>query len=214
MAKIILSIGDKVLREIVISEKRITIGRRPHNDIVIDDLAISGEHAVIDIRNNDSFLEDLNSTNGTQVNGQPVKKHFLQDNDVVQLAQYGIKYMVGNSDCMSASNTQPKQAKYGTEHYKFGGGTGEPAIIKIIDGSTAGKEIALTKILTTLGRPGVQVAVVAKQKQGYYLAHVQGNDFPVLNGESIGTTSYRINNGDVIELGGIKMEFYCARNEF
>ena len=80
-------------REIPLDKERITMGRKPHNDIQIDNLAISGEHAVIITLLNDSFLEDLNSTNGTYVNGQPIKKHFLQNGDVVELGKYRLKYM-------------------------------------------------------------------------------------------------------------------------
>ena len=93
MAKMILSMDGLVLKEIPLDKERLTIGRKPHNDIQIDNLAISGEHAEIVNILNDSFLEDLNSTNGTLVNGQPVKKHFLKNNDVVELGKYKLKYI-------------------------------------------------------------------------------------------------------------------------
>ncbi|HNL20908.1 MAG TPA: FHA domain-containing protein, partial [Rhodocyclaceae bacterium] len=93
MAKLILSMDGLVLKEISLNKERVTIGRKPHNDIQIDNLAISGEHAAIVTILNDSFLEDLNSTNGTLVNGQPVKKHFLRNNDVVELGKYKLKYV-------------------------------------------------------------------------------------------------------------------------
>src|SRR4249920_2000760 len=93
MAKLILSLDGMVIREYPLTKERTTLGRKPHNDIVIDNLAISGEHAMIMTILNDSFLEDLGSTNGTLVNGQPVKKHFLQNNDVIELGKYKLKYM-------------------------------------------------------------------------------------------------------------------------
>src|SRR5574343_87161 len=93
MAKLILSMDDLVLKEINLAKERTTIGRKPHNDIQIDNLAISGEHAVVISILNDCFLEDLGSTNGTFVNGQPIKKHFLRNNDVVELGKYKLKYM-------------------------------------------------------------------------------------------------------------------------
>ena len=92
-AKLILSMDGLVLKEIQLTKERMTIGRKPHNDIQIDNLAISGEHAVIVTILNDSFLEDLGSTNGTFVNGQSVKKHFLQNDDVVELGKYKLKYI-------------------------------------------------------------------------------------------------------------------------
>ncbi len=93
MAKLILSLDGMVIREYPLTKERTTLGRKPHNDIVIDNLAISGEHAMIMTILNDSFLEDLGSTNGTLVNGQPIKKHFLQNNDVVELGKYKLKYV-------------------------------------------------------------------------------------------------------------------------
>src|SRR3954471_5702571 len=94
MAKLILSMDGLVLKEFSLTKEKTTIGRKPHNDIQIDNLAVSGEHAVIVTILTDSFLEDLGSTNGTLVNGQSVKKHFLQNNDVVELGKYKLKYMV------------------------------------------------------------------------------------------------------------------------
>src|SRR3982075_466148 len=93
MAKLILSMDGLVLKEIALTKERTTIGRKPHNDIQIDNLAVSGEHAVIVTILQDSFLEDLGSTNGTLVNGQQVKKHFLQNNDVIELGKYKLKFI-------------------------------------------------------------------------------------------------------------------------
>src|SRR5260221_8610567 len=93
MAKLILSMDGLVLKEIALTKERTTIGRKPHNDIQIDNLAVSGEHAVIVTILQDSFLEDLGSTNGTVVNGQPIKKHFLQNNDIIELGKYKLKYV-------------------------------------------------------------------------------------------------------------------------
>ncbi|HZM37172.1 MAG TPA: FHA domain-containing protein, partial [Burkholderiales bacterium] len=93
MAKLILSMDGLVLKEIPLTKERTAIGRKPHNDIQIDNLAVSGEHAVIVTILNDSFLEDLGSTNGTVVNGNPIKKHFLQNNDVIELGKYKLKFV-------------------------------------------------------------------------------------------------------------------------
>ena len=93
MAKLILSMDGLVLKEIPLSKERTTSGRKAHNDIQIDNLAVSGEHAVIVTILNDSFMEDLGSTNGTLVNGNPVKKHILQSNDVIEIGKYKLKYV-------------------------------------------------------------------------------------------------------------------------
>lgn len=199
MAKIILSKGDNVLREIVLCKERVTIGRRPYNDIVLEDLAISGEHAVIVTRNGDSFLEDLNSTNGTQVNGQPVRMHFLQDEDVIELAQFRIRYLGRDG---AASDKNGNLLIHDVDRADLPGQIGR---IKVLNGPNAGKEIVLAKALTTLGRPGVQVAVVTQTGRGYFLAHVEGR-IPMLNDRTIGSDPQLMSDGDVIDLSGTKMQ--------
>ncbi|MBS1214887.1 MAG: hypothetical protein H6R26_3504 [Proteobacteria bacterium] len=164
MAKLILSMDGLVLKEIALTKERMSIGRRPSNDIQIDNLAISGEHAAVVTILNDSFLEDLNSTNGTLVNGQPVKKHFLKNGDVVELGKYKLKFIA-------------EQAQGGAADYEKSGGmtpgraTPAPAsapaaaaqnasppsavlgAVQILNGANAGRELELVKPLTTLGKP-------------------------------------------------------------
>jgi hypothetical protein len=220
VAKIILAIDDTVLREITISQGRITIGRRVHNDVVIDDLAISGEHAAIITKLNESLLEDLNSTNGTQVNGQPVKKHFLQNNDMIELAQYSIRY-VADARSRDADALPSMRHDAALIHVSRNNGHGErrrvtsaalaasrrAAAIKVLNGASAGKQISLTKALTTIGRPSVQVAVIVQRSQGYCLTHVEGDIYPLVNGQTIGAEAHSMRHGDVIDLAGTCMEF-------
>ena len=250
-AKLILSMDGLVLKEIPLSKERTTLGRKPHNDIQIDNLAISGEHAVIVTILNDSFLEDLNSTNGTYVNGQPVKKHFLQNNDVIELGKYKLKYL---SEMPSAATAQDfektmvlrpemmhKAAEQAAAKASFGDtqagmkatpdeqtqtrvppltATQPPAgaaaapkamptgAIQILTGANAGKELELTKSLTTLGKPGVQVAVITRRPHGYFITHVEGANFPVVNGAVLDTHPCELKDHDVVELAGVKMEFF------
>ena len=201
MAKIILIEEGKVLQEMVLSKERITIGRRPHNDLVIDNLAISGEHAAIMTIVNDSFLEDLGSTNGTLVNGQLVKKHFLQDNDVIELAKYKIRYQA-KSDSEYASDALQPVARTAPAVPEP-----RPASITVLNGASRGKELHISKTLTTIGRPGVQVAVITRRPQGYFLTHVEGDGTPLINGTSIGSAEHALQHADVIELSGTRMEF-------
>jgi hypothetical protein len=194
MAKIILAIDDIVIREIAISKERITIGRRAHNDVVIDDIAVSGEHAVIVTTQNDSLLEDLNSTNGTQVNGQPVKKHFLQNDDVIRLARYQLRFIANTRQEPVTFDDNTTRGIY-------------PARIRVLNGANAGKEIGLTKTLTTIGRPGQQVAVVTQRPQGYCITHVEGDTRVMINGHSVMDASHPLVNGDVIEMAGTQTKF-------
>jgi len=289
MAKLILSMDGLVLKEIPLSKERITIGRKPQNDVQIDNLAVSGEHAVIVSIMDDAFLEDLGSTNGTMVNGKTVKKHFLQDNDVVELGKYKLKYMaekgkpkaaapaapaaadfektmvlrpgamkaaVEQARAMAAAGGQPgaaqaMRAAAVQQAAQSAAATGvadkdakaapvqeapapaataaavaqatqsmpaQPApaaaprqpvgTIQLLSGANAGKELELLKPLTTLGKPGIQVAVFTRRPHGYFITHVEGAQQPAVNGQSIGNAPHALKDHDVIELAGVKMEFF------
>ncbi len=248
MAKLILSMDGLVLKEIPLVKERMTIGRKPHNDIQIDNLAISGEHAAIVTILNDSFLEDLNSTNGTLVNGQAVKKHFLRNNDVIELGKYKLKYMgelpvagAAPGDFEKTMVLRPGAMKPPAEaapgfgetqagSTSPGASASAPAVppspaaaavppppapaaaltaaIQLLNGANAGKELELTKTLTTLGKPGMQVAVIAKRPHGYFITHVEGAQFPVVNGKMLDAQAHQLNDHDVVEIAGIKMEFF------
>lgn len=231
MAKLILSMDGLVLKEIPLNKERLSIGRKPHNDIQIDNLAISGEHAVVVTILADSFLEDLNSTNGTLVNGQPIKKHFLRNNDVIELGKYKLKYMADLQAGAAASEfernvaTRSGQLKMpselqlepvdnltrssiGTASQPKPPASSHAAAIQLLNGPNAGKELDLTKTLTTLGKPGLQVAVIAKRPHGYFITHVEGSQFPVVNGKSLDAQAYPLGDHDVIEIAGIKMAFF------
>jgi predicted component of type VI protein secretion system len=253
MAKLILSMDNLVLKEIPLNKERITIGRKASNDIQIDNLAISGEHAVIVTILNDSFLEDLESTNGTLVNGQSVKKHFLQNSDVIELGKYRLKYVneaaaqASQADFEKTMVLRPDVMRKAAEQAMGGKPAETPAMappvalvppiqkektetpvmapfvpstpaapaatlplgaIQVLTGSNAGKTLDLTKSLTTLGKPGVQVAVIARRPHGYFLTHVEGASYPTVNSVAIGTQAHELNDHDVIELAGVKMEFF------
>jgi pSer/pThr/pTyr-binding forkhead associated (FHA) protein len=288
MAKLILTLEGATLKEYTLTKERTTIGRKAHNDIPIDNLAVSGEHAAIVTILNDSFLEDLGSTNGTLVNGQPVKKHFLQNSDTIEIGKYKLKYvneapatttaadfektMVLRSPPKPAAAAGPAAPKMSDTQINVGTdpafrkaasdtqtnpgfsaamppGGAEPAtmprvahaaapspapaapapaasaaapaapapaagaidgmgMIQILSGPNAGKELPLTKALTTLGKPGVQVAVIAKRPQGYFITHVEGASFPVVNGRVLDAQTHLLADHSIIELAGVKMEFF------
>jgi pSer/pThr/pTyr-binding forkhead associated (FHA) protein len=233
MAKLILSLDGSVIKEVPLDKERVTIGRKPQNDIQIENLAVSSEHACIVTILNDSFLEDLGSTNGTLVNGNPIKKHILQNNDVVEIGKYKLKYItdtpvagpVPANDFEKTMILRAPAAARPAGDSAFGD---TPAVqataaataaaksaeiqplaaVQILNGPSAGKELELTKNLTTLGKPGVQVAVITRRPHGYFIAHVEGASFPVVNGRTLDSQAYRLNDHDVIELTGVKLEFF------
>ena len=225
MAKLILSMDGLVLKEIALTKERMSIGRKASNDIQIDNLAISGEHAAVVTILNDSFLEDLNSTNGTLVNGQPAKKHFLKNGDVVELGKYKLKYVAEQAQSVESAdfektmvlrpNVQRPQPVASEPSASppiapMAPVAPAPAVgaIQILNGASAGRELELVKTLTTLGKPGVQVAVIAKRPQGYFITHVEGAQFPMLNGRAIDSQAQALKDHDVVEIAGIKMEFF------
>jgi predicted component of type VI protein secretion system len=275
MAKLVLSMDGLVLKEITLNKERTTIGRKPHNDIQIDNLAVSGEHAVIVTILNDSFLEDLGSTNGTMVNGETIKKHFLQHNDVVELGKYKLKYLnesagatkpphdfektmvlrpdapapasapaqeaplmppmnlstsqamptlgtasgrpLSESQTLRLTTSQPVALAQAQAAGQGGGavspplkpgGKGPIAAVQVLSGPATGREMELTKALTTLGKTGSQVAVITKRPQGYFITHVEGDRFPLVNGKALDAQAYPLNDHDIIELAGVKMEFF------
>ncbi|TFW08749.1 FHA domain-containing protein [Oxalobacteraceae bacterium OM1] len=191
MPSIILSKDGNVLREVRLVKERLTIGRAPHNDIVLEELAVSSEHAVIVTRDGDSFLEDLNSTNGTQVNGQPIRMHFLQHGDVVELAEYRIRY---DADASADPSPRPLQG---------------PKLI-VLDGPNCGKEISLSRPIVTLGRPNDHIALVIREADQYYLSNVEGLDPPVVNGVPLGSQRHRLADRDVINYCGARLRVFLS----
>ena len=222
MGKLVVSIDGVVIKEVQITKDKTTLGRRPYNDIVIDNLAVSGEHAVLQMVGADVFIEDLNSTNGTYINGKAVKKQLLSHNDTVEIGKYKIKFMVEDGTDYEKTmimkpgmrpplpTGQPAPARnsgFGASGFGSLGASTIPASIRVLNGAAAGREVALTKVVTTVGKPGVQVASITKRPGGYVLAHVEGALQPTVNGNPVVGETVHLKNGDVIELAGTQMQF-------
>ena len=223
MGKLVVSLDGVVIKEAQITKDKTTLGRRPYNDIVIDNLAVSGEHAVLQMMGADVFIEDLNSTNGTYINGKAVKKQLLSHNDTVEIGKYKIKYIVDDgtdyektmimrpgSRPSFAPPAQAHGASFGTSGFGAVGVSTAPASIRVLNGAAAGREVVLTKVVTTVGKPGVQVASITKRPGGYVLAHVEGASQPSVNGNPLVGETVHLKNGDVIELAGTQMQFVQA----
>jgi hypothetical protein len=231
------------------SKERYTIGRLPDNDIRIDNPAVSGHHALIINILNDSFLEDLNSTNGTYVNGKIIKKHAMQHGDVITVGHHSLRFIDGEADepadefertmvigaadaaklrmppavhaaapsAAAAPASQPamagKPAATGAAGQSFPNGVLPKAKLQVLSGQFAGRELELVKTLTTLGRPGVQIAAITRRADGYYIVHVESGregDYPLVNGAAIGPQARRLHDNDVVQLAGVKMGFFAG----
>ena len=290
MARLILSLDNQVLAEYNMTKERYTIGRLPDNDVRIDNPAVSGHHSLIINILNDSFLEDLNSTNGTYVNGKLIKKHALQHGDVITIGHHQLRFSDQQTDDSEqdefektmvipsgqqsaeqlaaaeeaadkaaaadaadvddvaagvrlddeqAADLEPEPApepepepapppapdeQKHTEtvaHSETMTGI-DPATapsalplakLQVLSGAFAGRELELTKALTTLGRPGVQVAAITRRAEGYFIVHVESGkegDYPLVNGEPIGAQARKLSDNDVLQLAGVKMGFFAS----
>jgi pSer/pThr/pTyr-binding forkhead associated (FHA) protein len=264
------------------SKERYTIGRLPDNDVRIDNPAVSGHHSLIINILNDSFLEDLNSTNGTYVNGKLIKKHALQHGDVITIGHHQLRFAdeqtsdteqdefektmvipaaqqniaqlakaeeasalaaaeeradvkvdvsvkmpeseppaptpASASTSASAPAPAPAPAPAHTSTAVGIDASSAPnalpsARLQVLSGAFAGRELELTKALTTLGRPGVQVAAITRRPEGYFVVHVESGeegDYPLVNGQPIGAQARKLSDNDVLQLAGVKMGFFSA----
>jgi pSer/pThr/pTyr-binding forkhead associated (FHA) protein len=241
MARLVLSLDGQVMAEYNMNKERYTIGRLPDNDIRIDNAAVSGHHSLIINILNDSFLEDLNSTNGTYVNGKLIKKHALQHGDVITVGHHQLRFVEDDeaqdefektmviqpsarpvekvrTAAEVAEKASPSLSSTAKNRALSVDGAAAAAALKkaklqVLSGAFAGRELELNKALTTLGRPGVQVAAITRRSEGYFIVHVdsgKSDDFPLVNGTPIGAQAMRLNDNDVIQLAGVKMGFFVS----
>jgi hypothetical protein len=235
MARLVLTLDGQILAEYNMNKERYTVGRLPDNDIRIDNPAVSGHHSLIINILNDSFLEDLNSTNGTYVNGKLIKKHALQHGDVITVGHHQLRFVEDDDaqqdEFEKTMVIQPsqrpvekiQQARAKAEDVSTATATNirrqlpegaqqvKKARLQVLSGAFAGRELELTKALTTLGRPGVQVAAVTRRADGFYIVHVESDkpdNYPLVNGTPIGAQARRLSDNDVIQLAGVKMGFF------
>lgn len=207
MPRMVVAIDGVVIKEVLLTQERTTVGRRPYNDVVIDNLAVSGEHAVIVMSGDDVELQDLGSTNGTYVNGKPIKRQLLRNGDVVEMGKYQIRFLLDapvsgyDKTLAFAAGVQPREP---ATPGPAGSGAG---LVRVISGPATGREVALTKVVTTIGKPGVAVASITRRHNSFVLAHVDGGELPRLNGAAIGSDPVPLKGGDRIILAGAEMEF-------
>ena len=209
MPRVVLTHEGAVLKEFPLDKERTTIGRKPHNDIQLDDPTVSGQHAAIMMLQN-AYVEDLNSTNGVMLNGKKVTRRQLSHGDIIKIGRHELKFIDDNAEefehtvIIQPEGQKPAAAAEPAKHYQ----------VKILSGPKSGESIKLVKPYTTLGSPGVQVAVVAKRGKEYFLMPMSGTgdrgNPPKLNGQSIGASSQKLKEGDTIEVAGTQLQFAAA----
>ncbi len=236
MPTLVISIDGAVIKEVQLIKERTTLGRRPYNDIVIDNLAVSGEHAVLSIVDGAVIIEDLRSTNGTYVNGQPILRQTLNHGDLLDIGKYKIRFVQQQVSASSRSAlaaiaaaveaTRPAplaedlpsqfstQTPSGFDHTlppSMAGLATRQAAIRMLNGNAAGREVPLVKVVTTLGKPGVAVASITQKHHGFVLAQLEGDALSLkLNGQEIGRRPMPLQHGDTVELAGTQMQFLVA----
>ncbi len=202
MPQLIASVEGVEIRRVYLTRDRTTLGRKPGNDIVLDNLAVSGHHCVFELHGlADVFVQDLGSTNGTFVNNHRVKRQQLHDADVLAIAGFRIRYLTASAESGYRQTTAME-----LEHTGQMPATG-PAIFQVINGSSVGLEVPLVKAVTTFGKPDVAVVSVSHRRTGYFITRLAGVEPPLLNGSPVGDEPLLLSSHDVLELGATKMLF-------
>jgi hypothetical protein len=223
MPKVSVVLDGQVIKEVELTKERTTLGRRPYNDIVVDNLTVSGEHVALNMVGDRVTAEDLNSTNGTYIGGRAIKTHLLHHDDVLEVGKFKIKFesepdgdafektmifkpgaagMPKPSGMAARPPAPPPPPPPPVVHPELHGW------IKVLSGSAVGREMALTKIVTTVGKPGVSVAAITQRRHGFVVHHVEGNDRLLLNGIPVTEEPSELKNGDLIVLAGTQMQFF------
>jgi len=216
MPKITVMMDGAVLDEVTLTKERTTIGRRPYNDVVIENLTVSGEHAVLTMVGNQVTIEDLHSTNGTYLDGKAVKQQLLRHGDLLEVGKYKIKFESepAESEFEKTMLFKPRVPAQAAPAVAPVAAVAAPAAavemrgsIKVLTGAAAGREMALTKIVTTIGKPGVSVAAITQRRHNFFIHHVEGADPLLLNDSVVGEEPCVLRQGDRIVLAGTEMQF-------
>jgi pSer/pThr/pTyr-binding forkhead associated (FHA) protein len=204
VSKLTLSFKGKPLKVVPLDEGEMVIGSDPGSPIHIDSLAVQPRHASVVVRGAQSILRDLGTPDGTFVNGQRLTgDHLLRDNDNVRVGKHNLVY---THEAPVAAPAEPEAVDSNPPLEV----TAPPksAWLQILNGQNVGKTIGLNKNLVNLGKTGVQTAVIARRNEGYFLSHLEGEHSPLVNGAAIGERSHHLQDGDTIQIGNIKMQFY------
>jgi hypothetical protein len=189
--KLVLSTDAKVLRQITIDKPALTIGRRPYNDLMLDDLTVSGEHAVIHLSDGTCVIRDLKSRNGTRINGEVVTQRTLAEGDRIEIGIYNLRYIREHLSAEASERLEPPR----------------PSTIRVLSGPKAGTWFRLDRPITSIANASGQVAVIARRRNGHHVTHLEGPTYPMVNGESIGLVARLLAQDDLIELGETIFQF-------
>ena len=220
-ARLILTLDGAILRQFPVDKAAISIGRKHGNDVQLNDITVSGRHALITVIRGKAFVEDLGSTNGTLVNGAPIRKVFLKHGDVIQVGAHQLTFFDSEAEYQETMFIKADFAR--TEVIpKIEGGAdpvkGQPlAGTRILNGPLANTVWEMRKPFSTVGYRGIMMAVIARGVNGYTISDVRGaqskraSDAPLVNGEQVGKLPRLLKEHDVLEIAGFRMEFFYIR---
>ncbi len=221
MAKFIVKFNDVVIDQIAVAQGDMAIGRQPGNEIFLDNLAVSAKHANIFTVGEDSFVQDLGSTNGTFINNRRIAKAHLKSGDAVTVGKHSLIYV--NEDATHSVSDPARTVVLRPDHPQDAylppiSDAPPPAapapdkrrgMLFTLNGSNSGKSIELTKAVINLGRAGRKAGVISRNHSGgYTLFPADPGETPQLNGVAVTAQGQELKDGDIIEIAGARMQFH------
>lgn len=202
MPTLTLSFKGRTLKIFPVGAGEMVIGSDSGSAVHIDSLAVEPRHASVTTDGQKTVLRDLGSESGTYVNNERIDERHLEDNDQIRIGKHTLTFArdlgemeeqqpPAESDPQLPAHEQPKTAW-----------------LQILNGQNLGKTISLNRKMTNLGKPGVQTAVIARRNDGYFLSHLEGAHPPTVSGKAIGDHSWQLHDGDVVQIGNVRMQFY------
>lgn len=227
MAKLVLSLNGNVLNQYFTDKPELKIGRDAGNDIAINDALLSREHARILSVGEDHIVEDMQSSNGTLVNGAPVTRKILQHRDVIGLGSHSLRYLntrmssdVDLERTMLIKSLTPDNLPEGempaaaVTTARTVSSWLPPCSVRIISCSNGQHDpdsrVPLDRVVSIFGDPGERLVVITRRPNGYTVTHVEGPQVPRVNRKPIGNEACPLRAGDEIEAAGYRLEFLPA----
>jgi pSer/pThr/pTyr-binding forkhead associated (FHA) protein len=222
MAKLIVKFNNEVVDHLDVKQGDMKVGRRPGCEVFLDNLAVSGEHANIFTIGDDSFIQDLSSTNGTFINNKKITKHHLRNGDAVVIGKHTLVYLTEQGE--AAPQDFAKTVIINAAPRPVAPPPAPPAspppapaaaapraelkgALVILSGANSGKRIELTKAITNLGKTGKRAGQITRTDEAYVLAPSEDGEVPKLNGRPVPNDGLPLKNGDVIEVSGTRLQF-------